>query len=209
MSSSTAVRVGHLAQPNAQPQTHSASRHWLKRGAIALIGLGILTSAAMAAPATKPQTVNQVDLKRYVGNWYEIARFPMYFQRKCASDVMATYGQLPNGQVSVRNQCRKASGELMASTGAATPVDSSNSKLKVSFLPQGLRWIPFTKGDYWILKLDDNYQTALVGAPNRKYLWILSRTPNLDENTYQQYVEAAKQQGFDTSKLVRTVHKQP
>lgn len=182
------------------------SHKLLKRGAMVLLGFAVLGSVAVAAPANKPQTVSQMELNRYLGTWYEIARFPMYFQRKCASDVTATYGLQANGNVSVLNQCRKADGETMASQGEAKAVDRTNSKLKVSFLPDGLRWIPFTKGDYWILKLDDNYQTALVGAPNRKYLWILSRTPTLDEQTYQQYVEAARQQGFDTSKLMRTSH---
>lgn len=186
--------------------TTAISQQWLKRGTMALLGLAVLSAVALAKPANPPQTVSQVDLNRYLGTWYEVARFPMYFQRKCASDVSATYGLQGNGNVSVLNQCRKADGEIMASKGEANAVDRSNSKLKVSFLPKGLRWIPLTKGDYWILKLDDNYQTALVGAPNRKYLWILSRTPILDEQTYQQYVDAAKQQGFDTSKLMRTKH---
>ena len=183
------------------------SSKWLKRGAIVALGAVALTSMALASDG-KPQTVQQVDLAKYSGTWYEIARFPMYFQRKCASDVTATYGTLSNGNVSVLNKCRKADGEMMSSTGEASAVNSTNTKLKVSFLPQGLRWIPFTTGDYWILKLDENYQTALVGGPNRKYLWILSRTPNLDEKTYQAYVAAAKQQGFDVSKLERTVHTQ-
>ncbi len=183
----------------------ASPRRWLKRGAMVVLGAAVLTGVAMASDG-QPQTVQQVDLAKYTGTWYEIARFPMYFQRKCASDVTATYGQLSNGNVSVLNQCRKADGSMMSSTGEASAVNRTNTKLKVSFLPQGLRWIPFTKGDYWVLKLDDNYQTALVGGPNRKYLWILSRTPHLDEKTYQEYVAAARQQGFDVSKLERTVH---
>ena len=192
------------AKPNAKPKS---SGKWLKRGAIVALGAAALTSVALASDG-KPQTVQQVDLVKYSGTWYEIARFPMYFQRKCASDVTATYGTLSNGNVSVLNQCRQADGEMMSSTGEASAVNSTNTKLKVSFLPQGLRWIPFTNGDYWVLKLDENYQTALVGGSNRKYLWILSRTPNLDEKTYQAYVAAAKHQGFDVSKLERTVHTQ-
>ncbi|XID74224.1 lipocalin family protein [Alkanindiges sp. WGS2144] len=180
------------------------SKKPLKRSILALAGFAVLGSVAMAATTSKPQTVNQVDLNRYLGTWYEIARFPMYFQRKCERDTTATYALQDNGKVSVLNQCRQANGEMIAAQGEATPVDKTNSKLQVSFLPAGLRWIPFTRGDYWILKLDDNYQTALVGAPNRKYLWILSRNPHLDEQTYQQYVDAAKQQGFDTTKLLRT-----
>ena len=187
------------------PSKSASSHPWLKRGAIVVLGAVALTSVALASDG-KPQTVQQVDLAKYAGTWYEIARFPMYFQRKCASDVTAIYGTLSNGNVSVLNQCRKADGSMMASTGEASAVNSTNTKLKVSFLPQGLRWIPFTKGDYWVLKLDESYQTALVGGPNRKYLWILSRTPHLDEKIYQEYVAAAKQQGFDVSKLERTSH---
>lgn len=187
----------------ASSQAASPQR-WLKRGVVIALGALAISSMAVASDG-KPQTVQQVDLTRYAGTWYEIARFPMYFQRKCASDVTATYGQLSNGNVSVLNQCRKANGEMIASKGEAKAVDSTNTKLKVSFLPQGLRWIPFTKGDYWVLKLDNDYQTALVGGPNRKYLWILSRTPHLDEATYQEYVNTAKQQGFDVTKLERTV----
>lgn len=182
------------------------SRKWLTRGAAITLCAAAFTTMAHASTDAKPQTVKQVDLTRYAGTWYEIARFPMYFQRKCASDVTATYAKLTNGNVSVLNQCRQANGEMMASKGEAKVVDANNTKLKVSFLPQGLRWIPFTKGDYWILKLDENYQTVLVSGSDHKYLWILSRTPNLDEKTYQEYVEAAKQQGFDVSKLERTVH---
>ncbi len=187
----------------------SGKRRNIKRHGVVMIAIsvGVLGTLAYAAsPNPKPQTVEQVDLARYTGTWYEIARFPMYFQRKCASDVTATYAQLSNGNVSVLNQCRKANGEMIASKGEAKALDNTNTKLKVSFLPKGLRWIPFTKGDYWVLKLDENYQTALVGGPNRKYLWILSRTPNLGEKTYQEYVDAARQQGYDIRKLERTAH---
>lgn len=181
----------------------------LKRSAL-LLGCMVFSSATLAvpdhAPQHVPQTVSQVDLRRYLGTWYEIARFPMYFQRNCASDVTATYGLQTNDSISVLNQCRKKNGEIQASRGQASPVDSSNSKLKVSFLPKGLRWLPFTQGDYWILKLDNRYETVLIGTPNYKYLWILSRTPDLDESTYQRYVDAARQQGFDTQKLLRTIH---
>lgn len=134
-----------------------------------------------------------------MGRWYEIASFPNWFQNDCTC-TMAEY-ELQEDHVSVRNSCRKGSaqGQLDLATGAAYPVPGSgNSRLKVRFF-----W-PF-KGDYWILALDDAYQYAMIGHPSRKYLWILSRTPELSENIYQSLVAQAAQQGYDVSKLKRTL----
>ena len=88
--------------------------------------------------------------------------------------------------------------------GIAYAKNAGNSQLKVSFLPKGLRWLPFTKGDYWVLRIDPEYKVALVGGPSNKYLWILSKTPNLDQATYQSYLETAHQYGYDISKVVKT-----
>lgn len=164
------------------------------------LSLGLMTSSHAAPPAT----VAQVDLKQYMGTWYEIARFPMFFQRKCARDVTATYTSNPDGTVKVDNQCVQANGERMQATGEASAIDKTNSKLEVTFLPEWLRALPIGRGDYWILRLDANYQTVLVGSPNREYLWILSRTPQLDEKTYLSYVETAREQGFNITQLQRT-----
>ncbi len=157
--------------------------------------------------ATRPTAVAQVDLSRYMGKWYEIARLPMFFQRNCASDVTATYTLKPTGKVEVNNQCMGKDGNMMQSIGEATKNGDNGSKLKVTFLPKGLRWLPFGKADYWVLALDDNYQHALVGTPNQKYLWLLSRTPTMSDSTYNQYMSIAKQQGYDVSKLHKTVQK--
>lgn len=165
------------------------------------VWLGLCGSAVHAAP---PKTVAHVDLKQYMGTWYEIARFPMFFQRKCARDVTATYSHNPDGTVKVDNQCVQANGERMQALGEATAVDANNSKLEVTFLPEWLRALPFGRGDYWILRLDADYQTVLVGSPNREYLWILSRKPQLDEKTYLSYVETAREQGFNITQLQRT-----
>lgn len=153
----------------------------------------------------KAQAVQSVDLNRYAGKWYEIARLPMFFQRNCASDVTATYTLQPTGKVEVNNQCMGKDGKPMQSIGEATKNGDSGSKLKVTFLPQGLRWLPVGKADYWVLALDPNYNHALVGTPNQKYLWILSRTPTMDEDTYQTMVATARSQGYDVSKLQKTV----
>jgi apolipoprotein D and lipocalin family protein len=169
----------------------------------ALLALAVAASAG-AAYAKPPSTVQHVDLQRYVGTWYEVARFPMFFQRKCARDVTATYSLNADGTVKVDNRCIKSNGDTMQADGQATVVDASNSKLEVTFLPEFLRWLPFGQGDYWILKLDAKYQTALVGSPDREYLWILSRNPQISQQTYLDYVEAARSQGYDINQLVRT-----
>lgn len=170
-------------------------------------GLGLCLSMVLgmgSAQAAAPTTVAQVDLKQYMGTWHEIARFPMFFQRKCARDVTATYSMTAAGKVKVDNQCVQANGERMQAIGEASAVDHTNSKLEVTFLPEWLRALPIGRGDYWILRLDANYQTVLVGSPNREYLWILSRNPQLDEKTYLSYVETAREQGFNISQLQRT-----
>jgi apolipoprotein D and lipocalin family protein len=150
-------------------------------------------------------TVASVDLARYLGTWYEIARLPMRHEPEDATDISATYTLDEDGKVRVQNRMRRK-GEVEESIGEATPVDDSNSKLEVTFLPEGLRWIPFTKGDYWIIHLDQAYTTALVGSPDRKYLWLLSRTPTLDATTQQHYLGVAQQQGFDLTPLIHTPH---
>lgn len=149
--------------------------------------------------------VEQVDLARYLGRWYEIARLPMRHEPANASDITATYSLNEDGSVRVQNRMRH-NGEVEESIGRATTVDTSNSRLEVSFLPEGLRWIPFTKGDYWILKLDPAYSVALVGSPDHKYLWLLARHPHLDEATVNQYLAHAQAQGFDLSGLIHTPH---
>lgn len=145
------------------------------------------------------QVAPSVDLARYAGKWYEIARFPNRFQRHCASDVAATYSLRPDGKITVLNECRKADGELKSAKGTARVADSKgpNTKLKVTFF-----W-PFS-GDYWILDLDPGYRWVLVGEPSRKYLWILSREPQMPQNEYDRLVEVARRQGFQVELLKRT-----
>lgn len=156
--------------------------------------------------AKEIQTVATIDVNKYAGKWYEIARLPMFFQRNCVSDVSATYTLNSDKTIKVVNQCIKQNGKMDSANGVAYPQNSANTKLKVSFLPDGLKWLPKTKGDYWIMRIDPNYQVALVGEPNKEFLWLLSRTPNLDQKTYQSYLETAKQQGYDLSKLIKTQH---
>jgi apolipoprotein D and lipocalin family protein len=171
--------------------------------ASAVVAVGAAIALNHSAYAGEPlPTVASVDLARYQGTWYEIARLPLLWENKCDSNVTATYTLRPDGKVTVLNQCTKKDGTETASTGTAEVVskDNSNSKLKVSFF-----W-PF-KGDYWILDLDPHYQWALVGTPNLKNLWILSRTPQLDKPVLDTLIDRAHKLGFDTGKLTFTKQK--
>lgn len=167
-----------------------------------LFGLSmILFGVAIAAAQNKPalEVVDSVDLQRYLGKWYEIASYPAWFQKGCTGST-AEYSLLSDGKIQVVNRCRKKSlqGPLKESKGKAEVVDTAtNAKLKVWFL-----W-PF-KGDYWIIELGDDYQYAVVGEPKRKYLWILSRTPTMDETVYEGILSRLPQKGYDPAKLQRT-----
>lgn len=164
-------------------------------GLLALLG---------CAPAGKDlpllPTVAQVDLARYMGTWYEIASYPHRFQKGCVAS-RADYQLLDDGQVRVVNQCReeRLDGPLKSVTGVARVVDpASNAKLEVSFFR------PFW-GDYWIIDLDPDYRWVVVGHPSRDYLWILSRTPSMDERVYLELLAALPAKGYDPSRLRRTL----
>ena len=144
------------------------------------------------------ETVNFVDLSRYVGEWYEIARYQHRFQEGCFGSK-ATYTMRDDGKISVLNECfdKSSSGNPRSAKGKAWVVDKdTNARLKVSFF-----W-PFS-GDYWIIDLGKDYEYAVVGHPGRKYLWILSRTPEMDENVYKAILAGLQKQEYDTSKLIR------
>ena len=175
------------------------------KSAFAAIALSIISFTTTQAETALPQAVDRVDVQKYAGKWYEIAHLPMYFQRKCIANITAQYSVNADQTIGVLNSCRIANGEIISSEGVAYSQNQGNSKLKVSFLPTGLRWIPFTKGDYWVLRVDPEYKVALVGGASNKYLWILSRTPTMDEATYQTMVATAKSQGYEVSKLQKTV----
>jgi apolipoprotein D and lipocalin family protein len=144
------------------------------------------------------QVAPSVDLARYAGKWYEIARLPNRFQRDCAANTAATYTLRPDGKITVVNECRKADGRMKSAKGTARVADTKgpNTKLKVTFF-----W-PFS-GNYWIIDLDPEYRWAVVGEPGRDYLWILSREPRLDEALYHKIVERVKQQGYEVERLMK------
>lgn len=159
----------------------------------------LLAACSSHAPLA---TVAAVDLERYAGDWYEVARLPNRFQTDCAGDVMARYTRIGN-EIHVLNCCRQANGEVMSADGMAKVVpNSGNARLRVSFF-----W-PFY-GDYYVLALDPNYQWALVGAPDRAYLWLLSRTPQLPEPVSTTLVQKAQSLGFNTEALQFTKQLKP
>jgi apolipoprotein D and lipocalin family protein len=148
------------------------------------------------------QVVPFVDLRRYAGAWYEIARLPNTFQKGCVGS-RATYTLRDDGKIEVLNECYEGSfnGRLRNARGKVWVVDATtNAKLKVSFF-----W-PFS-GAYWIIDLGKNYEYAVVGHPDRKYLWILSRTKKMDEALYEEILNRPRAKGYDTSKLIKSVQK--
>jgi len=146
--------------------------------------------------STPPETVKYVDLKKYIGLWYEIAKIPNSFQDHCIKGTTAKYTLKKNGEISVINSCIDEDGELDVADGVARVVDKkSNAKLEVSFV-SFLGWRPFW-GDYWIIGLDENYQWAIVGHPDRKYGWILSRIKQPDQKTMDNIFRILKDKGYN------------
>ena len=150
-------------------------------------------------------TVSKVDLKKYSGLWYEIAKIPNSFQDQCAYGTTAEYKINEDGEIEVINKCYDEEGKLDVAEGVAQVVDEkTNAKLEVSFISfLGIR--PFW-GDYWIIGLDNNYKWAVVGTPNRKYGWILSRTPALPDETMNTIFEILKKNGYNPDDFEMTVH---
>ncbi len=170
----------------------------MKTAAWIILLFGVACAGGRGIRYPMLRTVESVDLERYAGTWFEIAAFPQRFEKGCHCSS-AVYELTDKGYVRVVNSCRKSGpeGKIKKVRGKAFLVPGSgNAKLRVQFF-----W-PF-RGDYWIIDLASDYSYALVGAPNRKYLWILSRTPEMDPSIYDAVVTRAGEQGFDTAKLVR------
>jgi apolipoprotein D and lipocalin family protein len=164
-----------------------------------LFGAFLLCCLEAPAQQTTVSAVSSVDLKRYSGNWYEIARFPNSFQKQCVGNNTATFSTKRNdGEMEVLKRCMVKNGKVEQLRGETRVLNaSSNAKMKVSF-PK------FSSNSFWIIDLDPNYQYTVVGDPNREYLWILSRKPQMDEATYQQILRRIEQMGFQPNKLIKT-----
>ena len=172
------------------------SKIWGPLTAFAL-GLVFLVNPMKHASANELEVVAHVDLNRYLGTWYEIARLPNFFQRKCLAST-ANYSLRDDGAIKVINRCTTGGtdGKMSEVTGKAVVVDTkTNAKLKVQFF-----W-PF-KGDYWVIDLGSNYEYSIVSEPRRKFLWILSRDPRMDETVLQNILGQLENKGFDVSRLI-------
>ena len=158
------------------------------------------------APAAQPlPTIPAVDLPRYLGTRFEIAKFPNWFQRKCVANTRAEYSLRSDGSLQVTNRCKMASGKADEAIGMARQIGSASSpKLQVRFAPDWLSLIPAVWGDYWVIALDENYQWVAVSEPGRDYLWVLSRTPRMEPQTYADLMLRLSGLGLDVQKLELT-----
>ena len=178
-------------------------------GAIAVTGL-VACAAKQAKTAYGELPVQEgVELSRYVGTWYEQARLPNRFQKDCQSNVQAHYTLLPENRVWVVNRCKTPAGESKSTEGVARlashPAPPNPARLEVRFAPEWTSWIPAVWGDYWIIKLDESYQYSLVGTPDRKYLWVLTRHKKADPAKVDELLEYARSLGFAVDEVMRTV----
>lgn len=168
--------------------------------AIGLVACSTLISRHPVGNRAVPQPQKRVDLQKYLGRWYEIARYEQGFQKGCEG-VTADYSLRADGSIDVLNRCRKPDGKSSEARGRAKVVDEdTNAKLKVSFFG------PFY-GDYWVLDHADDYSSAIVGEPSGRYLWILDREATPADAEVQKLIDRARELGYDTSMLLRT--KQP
>jgi apolipoprotein D and lipocalin family protein len=179
----------------------------LRLTVLVLFGLSLASCSSPRSRGDAPATAKVVDLSRYTGRWYEIARLPTRFQ-KANEAAIAEYGTNADGTVSVHNIAIRPNGSQRDIRGYAKVLNPpENTKLAVRFKTWFGPLIPVPKeGNYWILHVDEHYQEAIVGTPNRKYLWLLARTPKIPEAHYAALVARARQLGFDTSRLLKDPH---
>jgi apolipoprotein D and lipocalin family protein len=179
----------------------------MNKALFAAVGAAVLLASSgahaiqMSGNTNVPQPAKSVSMERYLGRWYELARYEASFQKDCEG-VTADYSLRNDGKLGVVNTCRQGSpqGTARSSTATARMVDGSNgTKLKVTFFPP-------IEGNYWILDHDPKYAWSIVGEPSGRYLWILSRTAKVSESQYDALVQKVKAMGYDTSRLRRTRH---
>lgn len=180
-----------------------------KRITLLLLSALAFTSVAQAHgdpnASTPLETIPALDIPRYMGTWYEIAKYPNRFQRKCAKDTRADYQLAEAGQVTVTNRCRTADGETIEAMGLARQIGPASSpKLQVRFAPAWLSFLPFVWGNYWVIDLDEAYQLVAISEPGRDYLWILARSPTVNAGDYDALLARLAARGFDLKRLERS-----
>jgi apolipoprotein D and lipocalin family protein len=161
-----------------------------------------LLPAPPALAAGAVTSVPELELSRYAGHWYEIAHLPVSFQRQCAGDITAAYALRADGSIEVRNACRTRDGRRAEADGVARTLEGHPGRLQVRFVPGWLSWVPLVWADYWVIALDPGYQWAMVGDPDREYLWILSREPSMDAELFERLKVRAEAMGYDLGPLV-------
>jgi apolipoprotein D and lipocalin family protein len=173
---------------------------------VLFVALALGWAPLLQGQTTKLEVVPTIDFSQYAGKWYEIARLPNSFEDQCVGDVTATYMLESDGKIKVINECRVKNGKIDRAEGVARLADENGprAKLKIRFAPAIFSILPWVWGDYWILDLAPDYSYAIVGEPDRKYLWILARTPKIDESTYTELLEKVRQMGFPAESLIRT-----
>ncbi len=195
---------------STSPRFHRSVLPSLSALLMGLCSVGALAKDAPAGSGAESardelKTIPALDVPRYMGTWFEIAKFPNRFQRTCASDTRAVYSLQSDGKVKVVNRCKAEGGETIEAVGLARQVGPATSpKLEVRFAPAWLSFLPFVWGDYWVIDLDASYQLVAVSEPERNYLWILARTPHVDPHDYQALLARLSKMGFDLSKLELT-----
>ena len=166
-----------------------------------------VTAQTSATPAALPPvtTIAALNVQRYMGTWYEIAKFPNRFQAKCTANTRAQYLVQTDGSIQVLNSCIATDGSTIDALGLAKQVGPATSpKLQVRFAPAWLSFLPMVWGDYWVIDLDADYQLAAVSDAKREYLWVLSRTQKVDAKVYGALLERLNAQSFDVHKLELT-----
>jgi apolipoprotein D and lipocalin family protein len=162
-----------------------------------LIGVCFLNPLSIPAQQSTVMAVPSVDLKRYSGRWFEIARLPTKFQKQCIGNTTTTFNTMrENGQLEILSRCLVKNGKVDEIRGETKVSDATNAKMKVSF-PK------FSSDSFWVIDLDPNYQYAVVGNPDRDYLWILNRAPQMDDAVYQQILRRIEKMGFKPNKLIK------
>lgn len=170
-----------------------------------IFAISVTATFSQTAASQPLRAVNGIDLQRYKGEWFEIAKYPNRFQKQCVANTTATYTLKENGRIEVLNECLKKDGTTASAKGEAKVGDNSNNaKLKVRFAPGFIGFLPFVWANYWVVELAPDYSYAVIGEPKRNYFWILSRTPTMPDGRYREILKRAEAMGFDPTQVEKT-----